>query len=124
MKRQYISTKEKNKCAAVKELFDKVFSTCGIDDCCILDTGNYGFVVLKWYNEKDGFGAVQTFIKAKDMFDYLLEEWEIFQLFKYAKQEQLTEYDISEMPEKISVDHKRELKEVKYGLLKQYQDIE
>lgn len=123
MRKQFILEEEKKNCGAVKRIFDKVFVESGMEDCCILDAENFGFVVLKWYNEKNGFDTVRTFTKGNELFMHLFEEYETFLLYQYAKEERLTELDFHEISEKISEDHKKQFENAKSEVLRQYHNI-
>ncbi len=63
----------------------------------ILDAGKYGFVKLMYYNPKEGFDIVQTFVNSKELFDDLWEEWLSVQNYSLAKGTPMIEMEHEEI---------------------------
>lgn len=54
MKKIYITEEERVKCRKVMEAFSEMYEE---QDVLVVDAGNYGFIKLQWFNEKQGFEA-------------------------------------------------------------------
>ena len=66
MKKIYITEEERVKCRKVMEAFSEMYEE---QDVLVVDAGNYGFIKLQWFNEKQGFEAAIPYSDSKKLFD-------------------------------------------------------
>lgn len=119
MKRNYISQKERKKCAVVKEIFDNALSDDS--EIFIADAENYGYVILAWYDEERGFDSLETFTEAEDLFMDLLERWETLKLYEYAETGGYADDSYEEMASRLTAEQKEVIQSGKEALRKEYE---
>ena len=78
----YITEDEREKCRNIIDAFAELIEG---EDMAVLDAGKYGFVKLRYYNPKEGFDMVETFVNSEELFDDLWEEWLNVQLYSFVK---------------------------------------
>lgn len=78
----YITEDEREKCRNIIDTFAELIEG---EDMAVLDAGKYGFVKLRYYNPKEGFDMVETFVNSEELFDNLWEEWLNVQLYSFVK---------------------------------------
>lgn len=78
----YITEDERKKCRKIVDAYAELIEG---EDMAVLDAGKYGFVKLRYYNPKEGFDTVKTFVNSEELFDDLWEEWLSAQLFSFVK---------------------------------------
>ena len=78
----YITEDEREKCRNIIDAFAELVEG---EDMAVLDAGKYGFVKLRYYNPKEGFDMVETFVNSEELFDDLWEEWLNVQLYSFVK---------------------------------------
>lgn len=78
----YITEDERKKCRSIVDAYAELIEG---EDMAVLDAGKYGFVKLRYYNPKEGFDMVETFVNSEELFDDLWEEWLNVQLYSFVK---------------------------------------
>lgn len=77
MNKVYISKNEYEKCKHVKTIFDELAQNqTGLNAFCIADAYPFGFVVLEWFYEDEGFEDKTYFNESSKLFDHLFGIWE------------------------------------------------
>ena len=71
-KKIYITEEERAKCQKVADAFAELYEMA---DIVVLDTGRYGFVMLKYYMPSHGFEEDETFTDSRTLFEELYQEW-------------------------------------------------
>lgn len=84
----YITEDERKKCRSIVDAYAELIEG---EDMAVLDARKYGFVKLRYYNPKEGFDIVQTFVNSQELFDDLWEEWMSVQLYSLVKGTPMTE---------------------------------
>lgn len=98
MREKYISEEEKIKCKAVIRVFQELYDK---EDIIALVAGDYGIVVLQWYEKNYGFNQVTTFTDYKELYQYLWEQWREYELFRRMEGTQWEEADFETMYSKL-----------------------
>lgn len=78
MKKMYITEEERVKCRKVMEAFTELYEE---QDVIVVEAGNYGFVKLQWFDEKQGFEAAIAYSDSTELFDSLWETWFDYHVF-------------------------------------------
>lgn len=78
----YITEDERKKCRSIVDAYAELIEG---EDMAVLDARKYGFVKLRYYNPKEGFDMVETFVNSEELFDDLWEEWLNVQLYSFVK---------------------------------------
>ena len=60
----YITEDERKKCRSIVDAYAELIEG---EDMAVLDAGKYGFVKLRYYNPKEGFDIVQTFVNSQEL---------------------------------------------------------
>ena len=71
-KKIYITEEERAKCQKVADAFAELYD---MSDTIVVDTGRYGFVMLKYYTLPHGFEEDETFTDSRALFEELYQEW-------------------------------------------------
>ena len=108
MREKYISEEEKIKCKVVIRVFQELYDK---EDIIALVAGDYGIVVLQWYEKNYGFNQVTTFTDYKELYQYLWEQWWEYELFRRMEGTQWEEADYETMFSKLEKMSQRELME-------------
>ena len=108
MKKKYITEEEKIKCKAVIRAFQELYDK---EDIIALVAGDYGIVVLQWYEKNYGFNQVTTFTDYKELYQYLWEQWREYELFRRMEGTQWEEADYDTMFSKLGKKNQREFME-------------
>ena len=90
----YITEDERKKCGKIVDAYAELIEG---EDMAVLDAGKYGFVKLRYYNPKEGFDTVKTFVNSEELFDDLWEEWLSVQLFSFVKGNPLIEMEYEDI---------------------------
>ena len=108
MREKYISEEEKIKCKAVIRVFQELYDK---EDIIALVAGDYGIVVLQWYEKNYGFNQVTTFTDYKKLYQYLWEQWWEYELFRRMEGTEWEEADFETMFSKLEKKSQREFME-------------
>lgn len=110
MKQQiYITDQEKENCQRVVAAFHDFFQQT---DILVLDTGNYGFALLKYFNG-DGFDCIETYISSNALFDALWQEWLKEKLIALCIHTPLIDLEYEKMFDGLSAKQQNEILEAK-----------
>lgn len=112
-----ITKTECTHCRDVKHIFEEFIET--EQDFCVVDAYPFGYLVLEWYEEEQGFLNQKFFSNASDLFDYLLEYWERTMVFKSSVSNGNLEY--KELKEMLPQEIKEELELGKHDYIMQYE---
>ena len=85
-----MSKDEDRRCAQVAELFRSFLEEIG--DWCIVRSERFGYIVLCYYMN-GRFEDNNVFDNAKDMFDFLLDQWQFRWLYTKGKENGVSEYE-------------------------------
>ncbi len=79
--------------------------------------GDYGIVVLQWYEKNYGFNQVTTFTDYKELYQYLWEQWWEYELFSRMEGKEQKDADYDTMYSKLEKKSQREFmkKEFSFG---------
>ena len=107
--------KEREKCSKVAEAFAELYE---MENVLVMDSGRFGFVMLKYYRPPDGFEDMLTFTGGRDMFDELWEEWLCTKLFLIARGTPLERMGYSDIFHSLSEEEQDELLDRKNDFMK------
>lgn len=114
MKHQsYITKSEIAKCKKVAQAFDEF---CNQADIYVLDTGKYGFALLKYFNN-DGFYSIETYTNSDDLFKALWQEWLKEKLIELCINTPLINLDYEQMLNGLSVKQQNNISEAREHFL-------
>lgn len=85
-----MSKDEDRRCTQVAELFRPFLEEIG--DWCIVRSERFGYIVLSYY-VNGRFEDNNVFDNAKDMFDFLLDQWQFRWLYAKGKENGVVEYE-------------------------------
>jgi hypothetical protein len=102
----YITEDEREKCRNIIDAFAELIEG---EDMAVLDAGKYGFVKLRYYNPKEGFDMVETFVNSEELFDDLWEEWLNVQLFSFVKGTPMIEMEYKDIFDNLSLKEQEKL---------------
>lgn len=106
MKKVYITEEERVKCRKVMEAFSEMYEE---QDVLVVDAGNYGFIKLQWFNEKQGFEAAIPYSDSKELFDSLWETWFDYHVFVPVLGTPIAELDYEDIFQTFPKDKQEEL---------------
>lgn len=98
-----MSKDEDRRCAQVAELFRPFLEEIG--DWCIVRSERFGYIVLCYYMN-GRFEDNNVFGNAKDLFDFLLDQWQFRWIYRTAKKNGTEEYEDYER--NLTVQQKKE----------------
>lgn len=106
-----MSKDEDRRCAQVAELFRPFLEEIG--DWCIVRSERFGYIVLCYYMN-GRFEDNMVFDNAKDLFDFLLDQWQFRWLYMKGKENGVAEYEDYErnLTEEQRIDREQSL--IKY----------
>lgn len=114
MKQQrYITKSETEKCKKVVQAFNEFYNQT---DIYVLDTGKYGFVLLKYFNY-DGFYSIETYTNSDDLFNALWQEWLKEKLIELCINTPLINLEYEQMLNRLSVKQQNLIIEAKEHFL-------
>lgn len=114
MKQQsYITKSEITKCKKVVQAFNEFFNQT---DIYVLDTGRYGFALLKYFNY-DGFYSIKTYTNSDDLFNALWQEWLKEKLITLCINTPLINLDYEQMLNGLPVKQQKKISEAKEHFL-------
>lgn len=85
-----MSKDEDRRCAKVAELFRPFLEEIG--DWCIVRSERFGYIVLCYYMN-GRFEDNNVFDNAKDLFNFLLDQWQFRWLYAKGKENGVEEYE-------------------------------
>lgn len=85
-----MSKDEDRRCAQVAELFRPFLEEIG--DWCVVRSERFGYIVLCYYMN-GRFEDNNVFDNAKDMYDFLLDQWQFRWLYAKGKENGVVEYE-------------------------------
>lgn len=98
---KYITAREAEKCKKVVAAFNELYNQT---DILVINSGEHGFVLLKYDNYMTGYFSITTYTNSVDLFDALWSEWAKEQLISLALNTPLIDLDYEEifasLPEK------------------------
>lgn len=104
MEKEY-TRKECDKCQKVVEAFHELYEMYG--DMCVLDTGRFGFVVLRWYSNTS-FDGNTVYTDSRELFDDLWEMWLDYKLLDSVLGTGREEIDYEQLYTELPVETKDE----------------
>lgn len=99
-----MSKDEDKRCAQVAELFRPFLEEIG--DWCIVRSERFGYIVLSYYTN-GRFEDNNVFDNAKNLFDFLLDQWQFRWLYKKSKENGVAEYEDYEKNLTVDQQHER-----------------
>ncbi len=98
---KYITAREAEECKKVVAAFNELYNQT---DILVINSGEHGFVLLKYDNYMTGYFSITTYTNSVDLFDALWSEWAKEQLISLALNTPLIDLDYEEifasLPEK------------------------
>ena len=98
---KYITAREAEKCKKVVAAFNELYNQT---DILVINSGEHGFVLLKYDNYMTGYFNITTYTNNIELFDALWSEWVKEQLISLALNTPLIDLDYEEiftlLPEK------------------------
>lgn len=98
---KYITAREAEECKKVAAIFNELYNQT---DILVINSGEHGFVLLKYNNYMTGYFSITTYTNSVDLFDALWSEWAKEQLISLALNTPLIDLDYEEifasLPEK------------------------
>ena len=107
--RIYITNQETQKCKKVVQAFNDFLQQA---DILVLDTGRYGFALLKYF-DRNKFGCIVTYINSNELFDALWQEWLKEKLISLYIDTPIINFDYEEIFNKLSVKTQTEILDAK-----------
>ena len=123
---KYITAREAEECKKVVAAFSELYDQT---DILVINTGEHGFVVLKYDNYMTGYFNITTYTNSIDLFDVLWSEWVKEQLLSLALDTPLIGLDYKDIFASLPEKEKRKILDKKdYFRLKQqktniYEDL-
>lgn len=108
-KQNFITNQETEKCQKIAQTFNKF---CLQMDILVLDTGKYGFSLMKYY-DIDGFQCIDNYTNSSDLFNALWQEWLEEKLISLCCETPLINLDYEEMFKGLSKESQNEILETK-----------
>lgn len=116
---KYITKREAEECNKVAAAFNELFNQT---DNLVINTGEHGFVLLKYDNYMTGYFNITTYTNSIDLFDALWSEWVKEQLLSRALDTPLIDLDYKDIFASLPEKEKRKILDKKdYFRIKQQQ---
>lgn len=116
---KYIAPQEAEECKKVVAAFNELYDQT---DILVINTGEHGFVLLKYDNYITGYFNITTYTNSTDLFDALWSEWIKEQLLSLALDTPLIDLDYEDIFASLPEKEKAKIRDKKnYFRLKQQQ---
>ena len=102
----YITEEQRAKCRKVADAFAELY---GLADVMAADAGRFGFVILQWYNEGEGFDSAAAFSDGMELFGELWRIWYEHEVLTPVLGTPLAELDYDDIFRTLSKDRQEEI---------------
>ena len=102
----YITEEQRAKCRKVAEAFTELY---GLTDVMVADAGRFGFVLLQWFNEGEGFDSAAAFSDGMELFGELWRIWYEHEVLTPVLGTPLEELDYDDIFRTLSKDRQDEI---------------
>ena len=115
----FITEEQRAKCRKVADAFAEQYE---MTDVMVADAGRFGFVLLQWFSEGEGFDSAMAFSECLALFEELWRIWYEHEVLTPVLGTPLAELDYDEIFQTLSKDRQEEILEKKKYFISRCED--